>query len=81
MQYAQESCIPQYIGTLTSRYEPLAPGAQEPPPPGGPIITTDLKKVKATISGESKKHRKTGKGNVMLIALGVGLLALAAKKK
>lgn len=80
MESAQENCVPQHIGTLTSKYEPLVPGAQEPPPPGAPIITTDLKGVRATISGETSKHRKSKNGNMLLVGLGLGLLALAAKK-
>ena len=82
MENAQKNCIPQHIGTLTSRPgDKLVPGAEDPPPPGKPIITTDILAVKRLVKAESDKHRRSKgkKGNLMLIGLGVGLIALAAR--
>lgn len=81
MEYAKSDLIPQHKGTLTAYpVSPLGNGGNAPPPyqPGG---KADIKTVKATISGEAKK-RKSGKGgSLVLIALGLGLLAVAKGKK
>lgn len=82
MEYALESCIPTHIGTLTSRpRSSFGPGG-EPPPPGAPVITTSPARVKAVIKGEAEKHRRSKgkKGNLLIVGLGVGLLALASRK-
>jgi hypothetical protein len=82
METALETCVPTRIGTLIARpsSKTLIPGAGEPPPPGAPIITTSIPAVRRTVRDEAAKRKKGKKGNLMLIGLGVGLLALAARK-